>query len=383
LPHIIIVFSSAAAAEYRVAGIPAAARAVHAIGAIAEQDGVDRCSIFVDETWVPSGVLVSECRRLAPDFPAAFSAKPAIRNALIIRGEAFVASLARRPSERTRETVLPALFDASIKGVVSIPPASGRPDAGVKMLRRANRNVLTGTGKGGDGIVSRYINRPISRAISCQLLRIPAVTPFHASLGTALLGLVMAAALFFGGEVGLVAGALLFQAASIFDGVDGEIARATYRTSDEGATLDSIIDAFTNLAFITGVTVNVGFAGDASGAVAGSIALVTLAAGLLLIGRHARTMGEPMNFDVIKRHFRSKGRASRLSECLIHLTMRDFFAAACAIMVVLGYTHLLLFAFATISLGWLAVTATVLGQAKQRPICNDRRSSSVVASNPS
>lgn len=381
MPHIIIVFSSTAAVEYRVAGIPAAARAVHAIASIGEQDGVERCSILVDETWVPSDMLVSECRRLAPGLPIAFSGKPAIRDALIIRGEAFVAALARVRGEQTRKTVLPALFDASIKGVMSIPPASGRPDAGLKALRYASRDVLAGTGKGGDGIVSRYVNRPISRAISCQLLRVAAVTPLHASMGTAMLGLAMAAALFFGGEVGLVAGALLFQAASIFDGVDGEIARATYRTSDEGATLDSIIDALTNLAFITGVTVNVALAGDASGAVAGVMALVTMAAGLLLIGMHASAIGEPMNFDVVKRHLRSGRRSSRVLECLIHLTMRDFFAAACAIMIIAGYTHLLLLAFATSALGWLAVTVTVLGQARQSLVRNDHGSNNVITSN--
>jgi len=48
-------------------------------------------------------------------------------------------------------------------------------------------------------------------------------------------------------------GALLFQAASMFDGVDGEIARATYRTSRSGAALDSAIDAATNFAAMLGI----------------------------------------------------------------------------------------------------------------------------------
>lgn len=371
MPHIILVFSSAATAEYRVAGIPAAARAVHALAAIAEQEGIDQCSISVDATWMPSDALLAECRRLAPRLKLTLSSEPATSEVLTVSGESFVATLARRGGSLDRENVLPALFDARFRDPHSMPSATRSPASALRDLRRAGRDVLAATGKGGDGIVSRYINRPISQAISYQLLRVRAVTPFHASLGTALLGLMMAVALFLGGEIGLIAGALLFQAASIFDGVDGEIARATYRTSDGGATLDSVIDAFTNLAFITGVTVNVGLAGDASGAVAGSVALVTLAAGLLLIGRHANAQGEPMNFDVIKRHFRSGQKPSRLMECLIHLTMRDFFAAACAIMVVVGYTHLLLLAFATIALGWLAVTVTVLSQVKQRVACND------------
>jgi phosphatidylglycerophosphate synthase len=359
LPHINLLFSSAATAEYRVAGIPAAARAAHAIAAIAEQDGIRRCSIVVDAAWIPSAALLAECRRLAPHLRLAFAA-PSTGVSLTVRGETFVAALAEQHGEPRREKVLPALFDASFKDRAALSATPLRHDLALRALRRASRDVLAGTGKGGDGIVSRYINRPISRAISHQLMRVPAFTPFHASLGTALLGLAMTFALFLGNGTGLVAGALLFQAASIFDGVDGEIARATYRTSDRGATLDSVIDAFTNLAFVTGLTINMARSGDVWSAIAGGIALVTLAAGLLLIGRQADAMGEPMNFDVIKRHFRSSSRTSRLMECLIHLTMRDFFAAASAVMVVAGLTHLLLLAFATIALGWFAVTAFVL-----------------------
>ena len=59
-----------------------------------------------------------------------------------------------------------------------------------------------------------------------------------------------------GGEAGLIAGAILFQAASILDGVDGEMARATWRSSPAGATLDSVVDIATNLLFVSALTVN-------------------------------------------------------------------------------------------------------------------------------
>ncbi len=253
-----------------------------------------------------------------------------------------------------------ALVAAALEGGQGAIWKSECEAAGLRDLRRAGRHTLANTGKSGDGVVSRYVNRPVSRTISGLMLRIPGVRPFHASAGTALLGFAMACALLLGDGVGLVVGAMLFQAASIFDGVDGEIARATFRTSDQGATIDSFIDACTNLAFILGVTMNVGLAGDLSGAAAGCVALITLALGLLLIGRQAERMQEPMNFDLVKRHLRRAGRASVWQEALIHLTMRDFFAAACAVLVVAGFTHLLLFAFATIALGWFVVTVAVL-----------------------
>ncbi|MFS0772749.1 CDP-alcohol phosphatidyltransferase family protein [Sphingomonas sp. 1P08PE] len=257
-----------------------------------------------------------------------------------------------------------ALAEARVRrpGHSLVFPAS----ASLRLLDRAGRQILAATGKAGDGIVSRHINRPVSRAISQQLLRVPGIRPFHASVGTALLGLAMVSALLFGGNAGMIAGALLFQAASIFDGVDGEMARATFRTSKEGASLDSVIDAGTNLAFITGVTVNVGLAGDLVGAAAGTASLLTLALGLTLLGRRARNTGQAVNFDVVKTQLRKGGARSTLTECLIHLTMRDFYAAACAILIVAGLTHLVLLAFATVTAGWFCVTIAALTRSSTR-----------------
>lgn len=130
------------------------------------------------------------------------------------------------------------------------------PPHGIADLEGAVRRIVTATAKPGDGIVSRYVNRPISQTVSRFLLRWPAVRPIHATIVTGVLAIVMFLCLIAGGNAGLIAGALLFQAASIIDGVDGEIARATYRTSDFGAFADSLIDAVTNIAFIAGVVIN-------------------------------------------------------------------------------------------------------------------------------
>ena len=355
LSHIFLVFENAATVECNVAGLPAGARAVHALTALAREDGIDGCTLVADRGWTASGDLILECERLAPGLPIRFAQTPPASDAMAISGEAFVAALARRHGAASRDDVLFALVDARL-----------RPARPQDALRRASRDILTATGKGGDGIVSRYLNRPISRAISGQLLKIRGFEPSHASIGTALLGLCMALALVFGGQAGLIAGAVLFQAASIFDGVDGEMARATYRTSKFGAALDSAIDAGTNLAFLLGVTINVALAGDTLGAGAGGIALVTLAAGLALIGRRARATRQPLNFDVVKGHFRQRDH-NIVMDCLIHLTMRDFYALACALLILAGLTHFVLVAFATVALGWFAVTTFVLARSARKP----------------
>jgi phosphatidylglycerophosphate synthase len=205
-------------------------------------------------------------------------------------------------------------------------------------------------------------NRPISQSISNLLPRMPSVRPYHASIGTAVIGIAMVLSLVLGGQAGLIGGAMLFQFASIFDGVDGEIARATHRTSDQGAMLDSLIDAATNLAFVSGVSFNLFMTGDVRAAGAGGAGLVMLAVGLALIGRRTKASGEPVNFDAIKVHLRRSRLNAALTECLIMLTMRDFFAAAAAALILVGWTHWALLAFAVVTASWLFVSIVMLGQ---------------------
>jgi CDP-L-myo-inositol myo-inositolphosphotransferase len=174
----------------------------------------------------------------------------------------------------------------------------------------------------------------------------------------------MAACLFLGHSMGLIWGAVLFQAASIFDGVDGEIARATFRTSAKGAMLDSVTDAATNLAFIAGLTINLGIQGRHIAAAAGAEGLAMLTLGLILIGRRAHLRGGPFTFDAVKDHFRAK--PSRIMQVLTWITMRDFFAAAGAVSILLGLASETLIIFAIAATIWLAITLSVLLRTHKR-----------------
>ena len=221
------------------------------------------------------------------------------------------------------------------------------------------RQIVAATGKPGDGIVSRWINRPISQAISRQLLRWKQIRPVHATAVTAVLAVAMVICLLtMTGRPGLVAGALLYQAASIFDGVDGEIARATFRTSRAGAKLDSLVDAFANIGFIGGVAINLWISGHTSVAVAGLIGLIMLALGLCLIGRQAANSEAPFTFNGVKERIGATG--SHFAKWLTWLTMRDFYALAALIFVLSGFTEAGLLVFATVATGWLAVVLIVM-----------------------
>ncbi len=104
-----------------------------------------------------------------------------------------------------------------------------------------------------DGLVSQYLNRPISRALS-KVLSGTSVSPNQISVGCFLLGLLGAGALALTNVWAWVVGGLLIQLASVVDGCDGEIARIKLLQSSRGAWLDTMLDRYADLAVGIAVT---------------------------------------------------------------------------------------------------------------------------------
>ncbi|HMG06707.1 MAG TPA: CDP-alcohol phosphatidyltransferase family protein [Chthoniobacterales bacterium] len=111
---------------------------------------------------------------------------------------------------------------------------------------------LRGSGKSQDGFVSRYLNRPISRVVTRLLLRFP-TTPnawtwliFPIPIAASLL-------LLHGSYGSFLWGLVLFQVFSIFDGCDGEIARAKFLDSERGRKLDDLFDILSNVLLAIGL----------------------------------------------------------------------------------------------------------------------------------
>jgi CDP-L-myo-inositol myo-inositolphosphotransferase len=218
--------------------------------------------------------------------------------------------------------------------------------------------LLEKTGKPSDGPVSRWINRPISRRISALLLNWPGIRPLHATICCALLGIAMFAAFIFGGERGLILGGILFQVASLLDGVDGEIARVTFRTSERGAALDSAIDMAMNLLFVLGLTINLGAEDGGRVALAGGCALLLYVIGGAIItwrGRH-----QVLSFDHIK-HCRSQHLVSGTGALLLKagtiITSRDFFALGWMLIILAGFGKPLVYLIALVVAGWFPIIA--------------------------
>jgi choline kinase/phosphatidylglycerophosphate synthase len=126
--------------------------------------------------------------------------------------------------------------------------------------RRAIGELLARHGsKPTDGPVARLLNRPLSNIVSRRLLatRIDPNVVTVANLGLLLASGVLLA-LGAQDDALLIAGGVLVQLSSALDGVDGELARVSGRSSQLGAVLDAVCDRYGDVAVIAGAAVGAG-----------------------------------------------------------------------------------------------------------------------------
>jgi phosphatidylglycerophosphate synthase len=102
-----------------------------------------------------------------------------------------------------------------------------------------------------DGPVSRYLNRRFSVPIAAALAHTPA-TPNQVSVLALLVACAAALLLAIGRNV---EAALLIQASSIVDGVDGDLARAKVLATRFGGLFDAVLDRYADAAIAAGMAV--------------------------------------------------------------------------------------------------------------------------------
>lgn len=102
------------------------------------------------------------------------------------------------------------------------------------------------------GLVSRLINRRISRPISLFLAETP-ITPTQITLIS--FGMAIISSILFsqGGDGNRIFAGFLAQFASIVDGCDGEVARLKFKSAPFGAWLDTILDRYADSLLIFGI----------------------------------------------------------------------------------------------------------------------------------
>jgi 1L-myo-inositol 1-phosphate cytidylyltransferase / CDP-L-myo-inositol myo-inositolphosphotransferase len=338
----VITFASVGLAQRLIAGTPACTRACLAglAGGLAAKGQVTM--------GIPGGKLNNphcgaEMERLCAGQYVIVDTNDLLPSDIRVSGEALILSAAS--NEPDLATVAAALADYEDSG-------DARAERRVRnKLDQAGWALVKATGKRGDGIVSRYINRHISMRISFALLQLPWIRPGHATLLTALCAAAMLAALLSGTPDGLVAGAILFQLASVIDGVDGEIARVTQRTSALGATLDTVTDGITNVGFIVGLTANLAMQNEYLALEIGMFGALSLALGCAILASKSLQEGGAMSFDGVAIWMRQ--RPGPMQDIVIAITKRDFFAFASMIMIFLSLAKVLLITLSASCLIWL------------------------------
>ena len=143
-----------------------------------------------------------------------------------------------------------------------------------------------------DGIVSRNLNRRLSRP-AARLLGHTPVTPNQVSVAS--LGVALGSFLCFAYGYPIAA-ALLAQASSVADGVDGDLARLKGLTSAFGGFMDSVIDRYADALIILGLTLWA--AGDESSVTVWMAGFLALAGTFAVTYSRARVEGLPRSvFD--------------------------------------------------------------------------------------
>jgi phosphatidylglycerophosphate synthase len=128
--------------------------------------------------------------------------------------------------------------------------------------RAATTMLMQSLYKPTDGLVSRYVNRRMSLAISERLLPLD-ITPNQMTAAATVVGLAGVLAVFRGSYLPMLSGALLLQIQSLLDGCDGEIARIKYLHSRAGEWLDQVADDVLNIAFLAAAGAALGRTGHA------------------------------------------------------------------------------------------------------------------------
>jgi phosphatidylglycerophosphate synthase len=208
--------------------------------------------------------------------------------------------------------------------------------------RRAERELWRSLASDGDGIVDRYLNRPLGRTLSKVLVHTSA-SPNHVTAAATAMGLASAYLFSRGVPSTDVWAAVLLQASAVVDCVDGELARATYQESRFGRWFDLVADQAVH------VVVFLSIAGGA--ARSGSIAAPWL------LGASAAA-GAVIAFLTVLWSLRSPSRPSgRLSRLVDAATSRDY-SIVIVVLALLGRTSWFLWAAAIgVHVFWIAALA--------------------------
>lgn len=204
-----------------------------------------------------------------------------------------------------------------------------------------------------DGLVSRYLNRPLSRPLARSLRPTP-LTPNQVTAFTLLLAIATGAMVAAGWNI---AGGIAIQAVSVIDGVDGELARLRDRATRFGGVFDAVTDRYADAIILAGMTVYaVRFEDHPRPEFVGALAL-----GAALIVSYSRARIEADLPDIA---------ASGNLDSIFGLASRDVRLLAAAIGTVLGqcyWTLIILAAVSGLTIAWRLLYLRITVGARRLP----------------
>ncbi len=221
--------------------------------------------------------------------------------------------------------------------------------------RKAERALFHALRKPQDGWTSRWLNRPISLAISRLLVKTP-LRPNQVTAVILLAGILSAVFAAFGTWGWQVLGALLFHTQSVLDGCDGEMSRVTHRGSKLGEWLDTVGDDITNYGFF------IGAAWGLYSHTGQSLYLIVgwggIALGMLASGIEYRYLIRIGSGDLLKYPLsEGAGEEGSFVSAIQPLFKRDTFVFITLIVTILGGLNVMVVVF---SVGAVIVLANVL-----------------------
>ena len=257
-------------------------------------------------------------------------------------GQLFSADGTRLPVAMTAGAAVPVCA-----GKVAVPVADATS------VREAERRFWASLTSSADGIVDRFVNRPLGRYLSKILIRAP-ISPNQVSIVSMLVGILSGC--FFTGRY-FISGGLLLQLSAMIDCVDGDLARALYKESRFGKWLDLVGDQFVHVVVFSSI----------------SFALARTDPAALALGISA-VLGTVISFAVIVRfRQRKNGRKSSGVEQLIDVTTNRDFSLLVLLLAIAGKLDLFLWmAGIGVHFFWIIALTTQWQTAGRAPAISEK-----------
>jgi 1L-myo-inositol 1-phosphate cytidylyltransferase / CDP-L-myo-inositol myo-inositolphosphotransferase len=214
-----------------------------------------------------------------------------------------------------------------------------------------------------DGVIARHINRRFSLAMSRWLMNTP-VRPNHVTAFSLLVSIAAAVAAAFAtatNPLWLVFGAVLWQLASMLDGIDGELARLKFTESKFGEWFDTLTDDIGKFVFFIGAGIGVSTITGQSVWLALSVIAVAVQMTLAInLYRKLLKTGSGSHYALAWETKASTNRAARLYHRIEFMSRRDYYVFAWMVLAIFGYAHVGI-------IGTFATTCVILVHELVRP----------------